>query len=431
MGKKVKLVLIPSSKMDNNKKEDRNEHGLVRMSKATRSFLGFDDKVELYPDTSAASERLRGSVLLDIFQAFAEDIQIARKQGLSEEELKRAGFVTSKTFRRITGSLKDIDKNIYITKDVNDTVIGADPEFLLFDKSGKVIRANNVLTFEKPIGCDGAMAELRPDPAISPEDLTHNIKTLLKNKDFTGPIEKLEWMAGCYYKDDMRDYPIGGHIHIGNPAKIASLSMDSRRNLFKSFNKILDELLAIPMIKVDGTKLGRARRSESAIGKFGYFGEFRLCQGRMEYRTLSGLWLMHPDLTTLVFGTAKAIIDEIYRHIADNDYNMEYMFPKKFSSTNVWGADFNDWKNIPLTVDLDCMKSSKEMIDLLNNSPANLITMKFLNAWYSKMKRLTTYDLYSKYIDGLYEVLKTKTSDFEKFNKKLQDNWLSGAKFLT
>jgi hypothetical protein len=426
-----KLILIPSEKMDFNKKEDRNEHGLVRMSKVARDSLGFDRSVEIYPETNSTEKRLGGSVLLDIFQAFSEDLRKARTDGLSEDDLKRVGFVTTKTFQKITGSEDRIpQKSIWITKDVNDTVIGADPEFILFDEDGNVVRANNVLSHTGLIGSDGAMAEIRPRPAISPEGLVENIRMLLSDEDQIGSIKQYKWVAGCYYKDNNRDYPIGGHIHIGNPIQIARIDSDYRVDFFKSFNKILDELLSIPMIKIDGTISGRARRTECTMGKYGYFGEFRTCNGRLEHRTLSGMWLVHPDLSTLVLGTAKAIIDEVYRHVADRNFDMEYMFPRKFRHNSVWSEDFKSWGEIPLVNDIGCVLTSKDMVDYLHKSDANKISPKFLKTWLNRMQKLSTYKIYAKYIDGLHDILKNSVKTFHNCEKSIQKNWLEGAKFL-
>jgi hypothetical protein len=425
-----KLILVPSTKMDDNKKEDRNENGLVRMSKATRQNMGFDDTVELYPDTKSTEKRLKGAMLLTIFQAFALDLKKLKADGMSEEDLKRVGFVTTKTFRKVTGTTAKKSGNIWITDHIADTVIGTDPEFLLFDSEGGVVRANNVLGYHGAIGCDGAMAEVRPQPAIHPEELVANITKLFKNKKLIKAIDPYNWMAGCYYKDSARDYPIGGHIHIGNPIKVARMPSDKRVNFFKAFNKILDEMLAIPMIKIDGSSLGRARRTECKMGKFGYFGEFRTCNGRLEHRTLSGMWLMHPLLAKLVFGCAKAVIDEVFRHVADKNYKPTYMFPKKLESAQVWRADFDQWGQIPLCKDLGCIKPSRDMIELLHKSAATKITLAYLKAWYGRMRKLSTYSQYAYYIDGLYEILKNNTKAFADFDKKIQSNWLGGASFL-
>ena len=64
---KKQLILIPSTAMDKNKKSDRNENGLVRMSATVRNNLQFGgDKVEVW--TAGGGSR-SDSVMLDIFKA--------------------------------------------------------------------------------------------------------------------------------------------------------------------------------------------------------------------------------------------------------------------------------------------------------------------------------------------------------------------------
>ena len=157
---KKKLILVPSKTMDGNKKKNRNENGLVRMPARARSFMSFDDnQVEVWPQGSA--EERKKSVLLDIFQAFTADLNEAKKMvksgQLKPADLNRLGFVTTKMYNRITGG--DGAKNIWISAGVHDTVVGADPEFLLFDAEGNVISAANVggMTKTTKIGYDGAM----------------------------------------------------------------------------------------------------------------------------------------------------------------------------------------------------------------------------------------------------------------------------------
>lgn len=429
---KKKLILVRSERMDSNKKEDRNERGLIRMSKAARDYMGFQNLVEVYPQTNSAEQRIKGSMLLEIFQAFSSDIKRLKTEGYTEDQLKCVGFVSADTYQKVVGtSPANEKKSVWITEGVSDTVIGADPEFLLFDGDNNVIRANNVLSYHGQIGCDGAMAEIRPKPAITPEEFVSNIKELLENEALVSPIKSYDWIAGCYYKDKNRDYPVGGHIHIGNPVQVARIGNDRRMDFFKSFNKILDELLAIPMIKIDGADLGRARRTECANGKYGYFGEWRPCNGRLEHRTLSGMWLMHPTLSTMVLGVAKAVIDEVYRHVANSNFDTEYMFPSQLKSRSIWSADFEQWGSIPLVKDLECTLDSREMIELLHKSAASKITAKYLNNWFKRMSNLSTYKTYSKYIDGLYEILKNKTETFQKCDKRLQSNWIDGKEFLS
>ncbi len=431
---KAKMILVPSERMDNNKKQDRNEHQLVRMSAVARKNLGFDNKVELWPQTSDTSKRMRCAMMLDIFQAFSADIKQLRAEGFTPEELRRVGFVTTKTYNRITGGSKQkVHKSIWISDKESETVIGCDPEFLLFDHDDNVVRANNVLQYSGVLGCDGAMAEVRPKPAMSPEELVGNIRMIFGDTGVTSPISAYKWMSGCYFKDSRRDYPLGGHIHIGNPIRIAKMRVEDREKFFMVFNKILDELLSVPMIKIDGAKLGSARRTTCSMGKFGYFGEYRLCNGRLEHRTLSGHWLMHPKLAECVFGTAKAIIDAVFKQVADNGYSKAYMWPQKFkgmSKNGLWQSSFDRWAEFPLASDLGCVESSEKMIDLLNKSSAARINATYLRGWYARMRQLSSYRKYARYIDGLYEILKFQVKHFESFEKQIQRNWLEGNRFI-
>ena len=431
-----KLILVPSSSMDNNKKKDRSENGLIRMPKISREYLDStmkidpSIKVELYSDTGSTETRINSSTLLGIFKAFTEDIQKCKNDGMTPEELLRVGFVTTLTFNKITENKSSKKNNIWVANEISDTVIGADPEFLLFDKDGAVIRANNVLSFYGALGCDGAMAEVRPRPAISPEGLVKNISEILHNKEITDPIKQYNWVAGCYHKDSARDYPIGGHIHIGNPIQIANMSNDKRMSFFKVLNKIIDELLAIPMIKIDGAFYGSARRTKCTMGKYGYYGEWRPCDGRLEHRTLSGMWLMHPTLATCVLGTVKAIIDEVFRLVTASNFDINYMFPSKLQGLDLWHPNFKKWKDIPLAIDMGCIADSEYMATSLHKSNASKINAQYIKNWHKRMKGLSTYNTYAKYIDGLAEMLKINHKEYNRFDKSIQKNWIEGKKFI-
>jgi len=426
--KRQELMLIPSKTMDGNKKEGRNENGLVRMCKTTRDAMGFDSSVELYPKSTTTEDRLNKTLLLDIFHAFSEDIKQARLSGVSAEDMKRVGFVTTKTFNRIVGN-KPAKSNIWISDGASDTVIGADPEFILFGEDGRIVKANTLIGKDGKIGNDGAMAEVRPDPAVTPEELVANIRVLFQNDGLVGKIKPYRWSAGCYFADENRDYPIGGHIHVGNPAKLTKIPMVERERFFKAMNKIMDELLSIPMIKIDGAP-GKTRRTECRIGRYGYFGEFRTNNGHFEHRTLSGMWLMHPQLSEAVFGTAKAIIDTVYKNVAENKFNMDYMFNPTLNNASLWHNDFDRWAEIPIVRDMGCASSSANMISLLHNSDASKINKKFLQEWYTRMRNLSAYNTYSKHVDTLYEMLQIKTSMFHNHSQDLQKSWLEGREFL-
>lgn len=435
MSTRKPLILVVSSSMDNNRKEDRNEHGLVRMAEKTRNHMGFTDKVELYADGSDAATRMKSALLLDIFRAFSKDIKELRRLvdagEIRPEDVTRVGFVTTKTYQRITGKAPNTKCNIWISDTIEETVIGADPEFLIFNRqSNRIISAATINGFNRTgkLGHDGAMAEIRPDPAIAAEDLVENMRRILADESLTKQILPFRWAAECFHRTTERDYPVGGHIHIGNPIQIAQLSLKNRELFFKAFNKILDEYLSLPMIRLDGEK-GKKRRTESGMGKYGYFGEMRLCNGRLEHRTLSGLWLSHPELAIAVLGTTKAVIDEVFRRVSHNKFDLDYMMPDTLRNVNVWDTGFSRWGDIPLVKDMRCIRSSKEMHKLLNSSNIRAINKTFLKKWYEKMKQMSTYRQYSSYIDKLYAILNAPTQAIQKIDTELQKNWLEGNTF--
>jgi hypothetical protein len=434
---KKKLVLLPSKAMDSNKKKERNENGLIRMPAKARTFMRFDnDKVEIW--TAADTDGKNASVLLDVYQAFAADLtalkRSVQKGEISANEANRIGFVTTKMYNRITGG--DSDKNIWVSTGVHDTVLGADPEFLLFDGNGNVVRANNVMHKEGVIGCDGAMAEVRPKPATTPEGLVKNITDAFSNKSLTAGIKQYDWVAGCYFKDKHRDFPMGGHIHVGNPAKVARMLLARRETFFNVLNKIMDELVSIPCIRLDGD-MGNKRRTDCQMsnggGGWGWFGEWRSSNGRLEHRTLSGMWLLHPSVAKCVIGTAKAVTDAVFKYWAQHGFEYNYVIPLKYEgySRSDMNADrFDSWSDFTVCKDLGATMSSRELRAILNNSKGGDINKSFLDKWLSKMKKLETYPKYSKHILGLKEILSVNMSEISGWDRKIQTNWLNGKKFL-
>jgi len=432
--RRKKLILVVSKRMDGNKKPDRDEHALIRMSAAARKNMGFDDHVEVSSKKSLA---------LDIFHAFTADIKALKASGeYSAEELRRVGFVTQRTFDQITAGTSP--KNVWISDTVEEpTTMGADPEFLLFrNDEDRIVHANSVMLKDGLIGCDGAMAEVRPDPAKTSTGLVENIRKIFANKSLTSNIEDFRWIAACYYKNTSRDYPVGGHIHLGNPAKISSLSASNRDLFFGVLNRILDELLAVPMSRLDGTEPGSCRRTKCGMvlggGQgYGYFGEWRKCDGRLEHRTLSGLWLMHPSIAKAVFGVARAIVDEVYRKVDEHEYDMSYICPDCSSNMfaergkgSAWKNGYNGWKDLPLLRDMGCTKSSNEMNKLLNTCSAASINKTFLKKWFDLLRSFSTYSDNSNCIRALREILSIPIKEINEFDKQIQNNWLSGNKFI-
>ena len=419
--------------MENNKKQDRDEHSLIRMSAAARKNMGFDKVVEVSAKQAA---------MLNIFQAYAADVQALKKSGdYSQEELRRVGFVTQATYDKITEG-KAL-KNIWISDTVHETLFGADPEFLLFRQNeDRVVSAASLMGKAGKIGSDGAMAEVRPDPSKTSSGLVRNIRNIFADANLTGKIDQYRWMAACYFKDQNRDYPVGGHIHIGNPKGVMSMSSAVRTLFFAMVNKILDELLALPMSRLDGNEPGSCRRTKCAMvlggGKgYGFFGEWRKCDGRLEHRTLSGLWLMHPSLAKAVIGTAHAIVNEVYRLVDNEGYSKDYICPNggvdEFDERgrgSAWKGPFNGWAEIPLMRDMRCLRSTEEMNAILNSCSASTINSAFVKKWYDQMKTLSTFKENENCIRALRDILRVPIAEINDFDKQIQKNWLQGHKFI-
>lgn len=433
------LVLLISDRMDNNKKSDRNEHGLVRMAAVTRSTLKLNtNKINLQATENS------DAIQLELFQSFKDDIEKAKNKidegVLSKSDYEKLGFVTTNTYNKIIGKRKNntvliVDNSVTKKYIIDKLLIGTDPEFLLFNGEGQVIRATSVLSKTGKLGCDGAMAELRPDPDNSPEGVISNLISILQNPKMTQPINPYLWKAECYHKDNSRDYPVGGHIHIDNPKPVAQMAQGNRYLFFQSLNKILDELLAVPLIKFDGAAKGSARRTKCQITLnngpgYGYFGEWRHSNGHFEHRTLSGLWMAHPILAQAVLGTAMAIAKEAFQLGANNDYSLDYLFPIKFTGSSIWDDSFDHWKEIPLTRDMGCGAASKILRKLLHESDASLITKEYLKRWHNKLKSMSTYNKHSKYIDLLFELLNHTKKEFDEYGTNIKENWLEDKKYM-
>ena len=426
-----KILLVRSESMDSNKKKDRNENSLLRVSKQTRSELNFkDDSAEVYKSNTDKAKSLT------FFKAFAEDVKIAKillSEGkISKADMNRICFVSSKTYAALGKKDSEISEAT-ISKELMRLLIGTDPELLLM-QDGNIVHANNIPGFNKDskFGSDGAMAEIRPDPASSPEGLIKNIKKLFEDKNH--PVENHDWVSACYYESAHRDYPVGTHIHIDNPKQIKSgLTTSDKHRLFAVTNKIMDELLTIPMIRLDG-KDGHKRRARckmssnsnygTTYGKgYGFFGEWRGKHGRLEYRSLSGLVISNPKLCEAVFGTAMAIAEAVYKKAIDEKLDTSIILPEQFTDKAIYGPSFKRWGDIPLAEMFGCTKNSKEMADILDKSCRKTVTISNIKSWHTKMRSLSTYSKYSKNISYLADLLASSIKSLDTLDKNIKNNW--------
>lgn len=433
---KKSLILLPSRLMDNNRKADRGEDKLIRMGTKARSYLELDNEktVELWP-TNTISGRINRSKVLSIFKAYQADLNTAKSNGMSPEEYLRVGFVTTRTFEYICGDGANGKSDIWISQSIDDTVIGGDPEFILLSNEGEVVYAGNLIDHNGVLASDGPLAELRPDPTIEAEDFVKSIGHILKTHKNAKHISDYKWFASCCwlgngkdrFNNNRREWPVGGHIHIGTPRQVANkmdINATFRHFYYVTLNKILDELLGIPLMRVDNKEESIARRKH-----YGTYGSFRTEHGRLEYRTLSGMWMAHPKLALITLGVAKAIIDAYFQMLEAKNFNTEYLSGAINTNTNCFYNDFKRWDNMEVMNAFDTTMPSDRMIDILHN-----YNIKYDKAYIKKLsdrlRKLPTYRKYATHIDGLIELVSLPYNKTNKMCKDLKETWVNGEDFI-
>jgi len=435
---KSQLVLVPSKRMDDNRKDGRNEDKLIRMGEKARNDLGLknDKSVELWPDGNDISGKINHNRLALIFQAYSKDLKELKQSGMSQEEFNRVGFVTTRTFKFICGN-KNVNKDdIWLADSIEDTVIGADPEFALI-KNGEIEYAGNVpdFVFEGHLGSDGPLAEVRPEPAIKIKDFVNNIQKVFESDPQRNYIMGYDWIGGCFFNspNQQREFGIGGHAHIGTPAQVAELINNINRNNIKSMifaclQKVLDEYISIPMLKIEGKDDGVRRRHH-----YGKFGDYRTDHGRLEYRTLSGMWLVHPELAKYTMGSVKAVSHAFFKLAESKDYSDDLFITedmgRNFDSYSLFDQRDDKWKDIEIVKAMGALRSAAEMIDILDKGVIKFDKI-FISDLKKKFKSLSTYNMYSEFIDAFIELVSLPVTQLKKIDRDIKHNWLEGKEFI-
>lgn len=155
-------------------------------------------------------------------------------------------------------------------------MLGTDLEFMLRSKQGKMVLASRYFPTRGSVGCDDRtfagdrmrrpLAELRPRPARTPEQLCANIKVTLRE---AGQLTKRmypKWVAGSA---PFERFPIGGHIHFSGVPFTGRIV------------NLLDVYVGLPMMLIEDPLTAVRRRP-----KYGFLGDVRhKSYGGFEYRT--------------------------------------------------------------------------------------------------------------------------------------------------
>jgi hypothetical protein len=296
-------------------------------------------------------------------------------------------------------------------------------------------------SYEGELGSDGPWAEVRPEPTITVKDFIHNIRDIFKNHPKTEIIKPYDWVGGCFYNNrdsssgEIKKWPVGGHIHIGIPTMLYKLLEEeedrNRRYLSSTYSclaKAIDEYITIPMMRVEGINKSVERRKE-----YGRFGDFRSDHtGRIECRTLSGEWMIHPELTKAVIGSVKAVSRAFFKILEENGFKKETTMTKEMETQDrgsIFLSNTNEWKKIKSMKAMETVRSSKEMISILQRGEIKF-DKDYFNKLKSMFKSLSTYHDHSEYIDRFLDVTKLSKDDLEKIDRNLKRTWVGNKKFI-
>jgi hypothetical protein len=393
---RMQLELRPSKEMDLAASNDVNEHNIVRLPNRARVYYNPSeswDKIYVVIK-GAAQKKLR------IRQAFKKDIASI----IDRAKLDSVGFVTTKTYKSITQG--NAANNVWVSEDSENVVIGCDPEFVLVGDDGVAIYADTVFHNDSKwakLGSDGPCAELRPDPSEDINVVIKNIKNLLTNN--SSVIENFKWIGGASFKHPTmeRRYTMGGHIHLGRPADIKKEGQDLI-SCQHAVGRILDEMVGVPMIRLD-TPLPAERRKS-----YGHFGDLKSDNIKLEWRVPSGIWLVHPTLSAAVMSTTKAVAEEVWKRYKDRDLNDDFLLKKN--------VDDNIYKSF------GCM-NDETVRNTINSSKITDVSDDRINDFYGRYKKMSTYHKYKDNIDLFIKLCMSKKHPLSDKFLELRNGWLN------
>ncbi len=418
-----KLQLYISERMT-----EAGETGIARMPLKAREFTSgalVDDGILKIVCGKKQKE-------MEIKQVFLEDLRKLNRQvkegDLNQDDVNVCCFLSQDDYDSITYKRDKHDP--WVTNEIDPIMIGTDPEFVLMEE-GEVVRASNLLPFDDKFGSDGNWAELRPDPSQDISEVVDNISVLLRKGNKV--VEELDWMAGaCYHVDQNRvPYigewcPIGGHIHLGNPNVQGKVNHDT----FRALADILDDLVVIPLIRVDGPHADKRRQHKGyGVGCGGDRWQFSGSKGRLEWRTPSGIWLCHPLVTEAILGTTKAVAESFYQRWGKKKYNFDFITTSEDKTILTGKTIYSDgYKEIR---DKMCssgirksfgIKTFTERTGLLTASKTSDVSneCKILNR---RLRGLDKYSDYKSQIDTFTALVNASREDIKSLDMNLKNNW--------
>ncbi|MCK5016156.1 MAG: hypothetical protein KAS32_03710 [Candidatus Peribacteraceae bacterium] len=292
--------------------------------------------------------------------------------------------------------LESISSEVYI--DRHQITIGADPEFFILSKKTKrLVEAYKLFTHEGQLGSDGDLAEIRPDYTLGPEQLTENIKHLIKSIPKRIP-EYLVPYASSWYAHRCS----GFHVHLGMPIELLSFAAEQTDRFLKNLVTALDYFVGVPAAVLDDTDKRRFSR------EYGRPSDYRISMRTIEYRTPGGFHLKSPAYTLSLLSTAFYVTETILKDAEETSggwVDMNEIVQFKYLQNKYDIPNKRDIQNVFLAKGRSRLsKASSRVFDtlprMMGESVINLITTRnkdkpFYEEWLGNATKRET-DLYTK-----------------------------------
>jgi hypothetical protein len=170
--------------------------------------------------------------------------------------------------------------------------LGGDPEFEVY-LGGELVPARELSIFEDgglngSIGTDGVShtAELRPEPAYSPEEYVENFLTLAEEVRVEGVLLSVQG----------DNYALGGHIHVGSPDSNVIRVLKDR---VESFVQVLDDFVGRVLLPTSG----------SARGGYAHLGAYEFKRYGWEYRTPPASIYADLEMVRITYKLTKGLVE--------------------------------------------------------------------------------------------------------------------------
>jgi hypothetical protein len=184
--------------------------------------------------------------------------------------------------------------------------IGTDPELVLVEKKAGIetpVFVRNYVPGNGKFGADGHgyIAELRPEHATSPKDLSEHLQQTLAS-GYTA-LGAFDWRASPW----VLEKPCGGHIHFGT--KLTQEIADSLNNLGAIVLGLVEPPIEAAKRRSTPLAMAGGTRFNNGGKPYGLLGDLKSKPYGFEWRTPSS-FIVSPGITTGIFALSKAIVFE-------------------------------------------------------------------------------------------------------------------------